>query len=400
MRKFQNKVTKVHWKLEATNVPLLIKDLEEKIEYYKQYGQQADSTKMRNEWLREGTFNVDLHGYIKELFVRENGKYIVYSANVIDDNKNQAMVEAFNKGERFKEATGSRAIAIMHGLFKEKYSKTFKGTFGSCDRPLIHKCVPKQLYYIDRAQCNKIIPHVGKVDVSSQYPANMCGRLPTWKGHLEVVGTVLPTEEYPFAFYVKSGHSAEYGVYDTHEWVNHPLRENLFGENFTPVPYAEDKTILCKAADYELTEIIQFVYSYKQRGEYYKGMAGKAILNTFIGIMHPKNLNWKSYRLEHLATVALARANQNILDLFDKNKVLQIIVDSIIYKSPKEIGVHDKYLGALEQEWSDCDFKMMKTSQWLAMKDGKYVAHRQGGIKKEIQLDLTFEGMEKWNENI
>lgn len=104
------------------------------------------------------------------------------------------------------------ALSNIKAKFKELTNKSFKQCFGTVEGKL-ERCVPKQLYW------SKNEPYLGNassVDFSSHYPASLCGILPD--SHTAIVkrGTVKPTAEYPFAFYVKSGHLAIYKELDTH----------------------------------------------------------------------------------------------------------------------------------------------------------------------------------------
>ena len=75
-----------------------------------------------------------------------------------------------------------------------------------------------------------------------------------------------PTEEYPFAFYA-SGHCAEYGVFDTHEWLGSPLFPYLFRLDqredyaFNPLSDEEELTILMKASDYTMDSVWNYFYA-------------------------------------------------------------------------------------------------------------------------------------------
>lgn len=367
--RMRKKINQVFWKKDIPISYIYIREMQEKEKFFLQKGTLAQTKTKMVEWIKNNTYKIDQNGYWKHLYVNEKGKLKHYVCHTLDDSKNKQRLES---GEGKILNQGTIAIKVENQLFKEINGVTPRVAFGYCDRPLIHKCVPKQLYYINPDLKNRNLKHVSKADFSSHFPASMCGKLPTWKGHLRLSGTVEPTKEYPFAFYIKSGHLAEYGAFDSHKWLNHKMNFSLFGENITIIPKEDDETILCKASEYEYTEVEKKLYEYKLKKEKINGVDAKIVLNSAIGYKHLKNLNSKVCRLDHIAAVTIARANQKMVNLYDElgSEVLMIVVDGIIYKSTREIGTHVKGLGNLMQEITDCDFRMRGINQYLFMKDG------------------------------
>lgn len=351
----------------------LIEDLSvwnAKVKYFKTYGTEATTKDPASqEWKKPLRYRIDdkyKPYYIHLFFTDESSRLNVWKINSIQPNK--------------KAGQGRAANAITKDLFKKYNGVTERVAFGYCDRAELGRCIPKQLYYIDKSQLNKNIESASKADYSSHYPARLCGRLPTMKDSLRVSGTVAPSKEYPFAFYVKSGHSAEFGRYDTHKWLNSPLVLQLFGDNYNPkIKPDEDITILCRASEYKYDAVIKELYDLKSKGKEIDGLSSKIVLNAAIGFKHLKNVNNKQNRLDHVAAVALCRANELMRSKFERGRTLMIVVDSIIYKGDTKIGVDYKRLGFLHQEITGARFRMRGTNQYAFEKDGKIVAYAHSG---------------------
>lgn len=347
-----------------------------KVNFLRQNGRPAESKDAAAEcWSEPNTYRVDAEYkkyYIHLFFSAEDGLH-AWKINSVQPSKARGQ--------------GKAANAIIRSIFESLTGTTERRAFGYCDRAVISKCIPKQLYYIDRSQCDKDLPNVSKADFSSHYPASMCGRLPTWKGAKTIQGTAKPTAEYPFAFYIKSGHSAEYGVYNTHDWLDSTLVLWLFGENFSPeITPDADVTILCPASAYNYDEVIKYLYKKKQSDEIIDGLSAKTVLNAAIGYKHLKNLNNKQNRLDHLAVVTLCRANNKMLKHYRRGQTLQIVVDSIIYKGDEEIGTRRKCLGKLHQEITGARFRMRGINQYAFEKNGQIVAYAHGGFNDNIDI--------------
>ena len=176
------------------------------------------------------------------------------------------------------------------------------------------------------------------IDGCSQYPAHICGRLPDAHTAVRYEGTVKPNEEYPVAFYINSGHCAEYGVFDTHDWVNHRLFDRLFvfkdeykGNilvHLAQKPLTNpntDCTILCKRSKYHLGDIYQELYDKRKENEEFKNA-----MNKSIGYM--ATCTYKSYQLAHIRAIIIGRANAKMLKICD-----QVGIRSIIPKTSSEV---------------------------------------------------------------
>lgn len=385
-REFMSRINSVYWAKEAEVVNLTITQMNEKIEYFKSNGSERRTNTNRDEWLEENSYKIDCKGYYLHLFVRENGKLVHYVSHTIDDSKNKYRQENTDN----IIGVGRKSVSIESKIFEEKNGVSPRKAFGYCDRELLNICIPKQFYYINENYKNRNLKHVSKVDFSSHYPSNRCGRLPQWLGHKEVQGTVAPTEEYPFAFYVKSGNCAEYGVFDTHNWESHRLFDRLFNmKKHKMITPESDVTILCKASKYTYDETIQELYDMKCRKEEIDGIPAKLVLNSSTGYMHRADVKETRCRLDHVAAISIARANQMMLDVFEKYgpAVLHICVDGMIYMGKNSIGVTEKKLGALIQEFTDCDFRMRGMNQYVFFQDGKCVDCCHSGLATNIKIN-------------
>ncbi len=351
-REHHNKVY-INWSKEGkTDTRLFKEELISKVEELKSLGytQVKHSTIRKN--YKPLTFSILARDKYIILTYYDGSKYYKYVTNYKDDKKNDPDIY---KVKVFKE---------FHDRFKKRTNKTLKESFGSIGQ-YIKVCVPKNFYYRNSDYPTKtIIRNVGKLDFSSMFPSTACGKLPTTEGLIMLEGTVKPNEEYPFAFYVKSGHTAEYGVYDTHDWINSKYKEHILlnKENYQGDIYLspdKDRTILMKASTETLDDEMLFQYNVKQSfpkdSKEYK--SAKLFLLKIIGMFEQnKKQAYDEKPFAHLAAIIKCRAIKKMFDLIntvgDEN-VIQIILDGMIYKGKEAYGTKDKYLGACVQEFVD-----------------------------------------------
>lgn len=383
----------INWKEEAKTEGLFIKQMKQYIEHLKKVGHIPESLTKRVDWLDIYSYNVSDIGYYKHLYVRDkDGVLHHYQAHMLDDSKNKNGIVKPN----YK---GTKSNKILNDKFKELNGVTPRKAFGYCDRPTIHKCVPKQFYYINKTFSNKLLNNISKCDHTSHYPSNTLGRLPTWCGRKIVDGTVQPTEEYPFAFYVKSGHIAELDTFDSHCWLDHPLNFYLFGENFTHVLPEDDTTILCKSSNYTYNDTYQYFFDRRKSNVYISdGITAKDVLNATIGYMHLKKVSNPKNRLDHIAAIVIARSNQKMLNVIERiglHNVLMAVVDSVIYRGNQEIGTHDKILGGLHQDITGADFIMRGTNQYMFFRDGVLIEKKHGSFDDNLFCEKP-EDIFKW----
>lgn len=362
-----------------------------------QQGRLAKTFSNRKEWMSPGIYQYEIRGYWDHLYLGgPQGVRHIVSNNFDDSQNEQAM------GLGYIPDIGRKSNTIEQKIFKSlNNGVSERDAFGYSD-PQLNKCVPKQLYYINTRWVNKKITCAGKADFSSHYPASICGPLPDWKKKKVVDGTVQPSPEYPFVFYTKSGHLAEYKTFDTHEWLYEELAGDLFGRNYDKVEPDKDVSVLCPASEYTLDSTIEFLYNKKMLGEEIDGIPAKTILVSSIGYKHLHGALNTRNRLYHLAAVCIARANQKMVELFNKHRrsVLQIIVDTVIYMGPDEIGGHEKKLGALVQEVTDNSFIMRGVNQYMFIDraTGSCTAFAHSGLDADLHT-TQLEDIKVWRRS-
>lgn len=386
----------IQWKSEAHKEYLKQGDFTAILEKLKNAGHLSTTFDNRREWMEDGTYRYEIRGYWDHLYIggKKGVRHLI--SHRYDDAQN---LEANKLG--YIPDTGRKSNTIEQRIFKELNGVTERDAFGYSD-PQLNKCVPKQLYYINQRWVNKKITCAGKADFSSHYPASICGSLPDWKKHKIAEGTVEPTSQYPFVFYTRSGHLAEYKTFDTHYWRDEELSGDLFGANYTKVNPDRDLSIICAASEYRLDSTIEFLYNKKQLNEDVDGLPAKTVLNASIGYKHLRGAHNTRNRLYHLAAVCIARANQKMIDLFNDNRksILQIIVDGIIYMGSHQLGGTSKSLGALHQEITDQSFIMRGLNQYMFIDrdSGVCSAYAHSGCDFNIQT-TRLEDIHLWQRS-
>jgi len=300
------------------------------------------------------------------------------------------------------------ALRHVKDKFSELTNSTFKTSFGTVEEEIL-RCVPKQLYWSQNESYRGI---ANGIDISSHYPSQLCGILPDSHTAIRFKGTKSPTKEYPFAFYVKSGHLAIYKELDTHTWLfNRKLTikdlfrlktVRSFDDTFHDIPYEEDETILMKASEHTLKEVMEYFYNIKETYPHdsHEYEVAKLALNASIGQMHRKLYVRDKYA--HLCAVCIARANQKMLNLLNiiSEDIIQIQVDGIIYKEGKTYGINDKYLGANVQEFTNRPIRWDSLGNYMVDMGGTFKIKCQGcnSMKdgRKPQESNCFEDMDLW----
>lgn len=342
----------------------------------------ASKTK-KSDWYIEGktTYHESAKGKYRTLYVAEwhDGIHSPYTAvcNTLQGKQGAEMQE---------EMSGSKAGSLMRKAFREATGCTVCSAFGTVSSDEYMACVPKPIYYLNQVYTGQEIASVGMIDNCSMYPGSMTGKLPDAHTAVRIAGYARPTEEYPFAFYLTSHNCAEYGVFDTHDYV---YRGNAFGllsrKNGQPmyrrVSNDEEVTVLMKPSKYTWDKAIEGIFARKLAGD----KVAKAILNKGIGSLHrnPKGMKREVDSLNlyyHICAIILGRANAKQLSMYDTihnngGRVITMIVDSIVYVGNKEYGTTDKQLGKFHQDYTDCHFISADAVN-------RYVIWDDDGIKK------------------
>ena len=395
---FYKKINYISWKEEATKKVLNTEDMKAKIEAVKAVRTLA-KTKTKREDFDELHYGLDIHGDYIELYLFEDGKYYIYSNNLVDSNKN-------------KEDNIGEVDKLFDYKFRELNNCSLRVAYGFVDKTF-KRCIPKQFYYLNELYKNKLIK-ASSIDASSQYFSGCLGKLPDSHTMIKVKGRVEPNEEYPFAFYA-SGHCAEYGVFDTHKWrSNLKLAPYLFRTGnedwpFRPLADSEEETILMKASNYTMDSTIRYFYDIKNN--YTKDTVeyenAKSIILKIMGCWHRKDKNKKriktyddngSYQLAHIVAIAIGRGNQKILNMINQigfNSIIHICVDGIVYLGDKVYGQEKPELGKFNQEFINADFQMAGMNIYCAKINNKCVKFKHGGKdlldSKEIDESQEFD---------
>lgn len=399
-----HKIEYINWKYEATKILLTAEQMKLKLsEVFSSRTKVKYKTKRID--FTEETYYIDRKGDYASLLLVEDGKYVIYTTNMLDDKKNT-------------ETTVKNPDRLFDFKFRELNGLSLRKAFGFAHKD-IKKCIPKQFYYINKRFTDSIYCASG-IDASSQYPSGCLGRLPDYHTAIGIKGRALPTDEYPFAFYA-SGHCAEKDVFDTHSWLGHPMFPCLFrldqkeAYSFTPLKDEEEFTILMKASEYTMDSTWLYFYNNKQScskdsPEYNEA---KLIMNKTIGCWHRKDKDKKqimsyddhgSYQLAHIVAIAIARGNQKILDMIDKigyHFILHVCVDGIIYLGADKHGIDETRLGQFAQEFIGADFMMKDINVYCARKDNHCIKFKHGGFDLyddnpiDETRDFVFEDLNK-----
>ena len=389
----------IYWEKEIDVVNVTWQEGKEMLAWYKENGVVAKSKTKVEDWMTPSTYMALDKGNWMNLRVHDAKKkrFLIYTWHKFNNEKNDGTAH---------RSEGLQSMQLINNHFKMRTGKTLRGGFGYSDKEL-KRCVPRPFYYINSRLLNRNLSNISKADYSSNYPSHACGRLPTMQNSVVVDGVVEPSSEYPFAFYLDTGHSCELNVYDTRKWYNYSLGWQLMVNRDGSTKFGcienETRTLLCKASPYELTEEYSHFYDVKKSAvkdsTEYKD--AKMVMNSSIGYMHPNDKSGRqSYRLFHLAAVTLCRAAQTMLEKVEEigaERIVQIVVDGIIYSGDDKIGVEESRLGCLKQEWVGCDFRMRGTNAYIFMKDGVCLEAKHGGYDDNL-LTTRLEDIDKWTK--
>lgn len=389
MNRLKKEIKYIYWKRESKVIYLTQEEFANKIKSLEEQNYtKIDYNTITSSYRESNTYSIKREFDYYILFLRENNNFVRYTTNSFDNNKNT------------QDTKGGQAISIVNSKFRELTKSTMKVAFDTVEEEF-KRCIPKQFYYLSTSHINKALK-MSSIDSSSHYPANIRGRLPDAHTMKRVKGTIQPNEEYPFAFYIKSGHCAEYEVFDTHLWFNYSdkLWKRLFrfgikeAWKFNNIKEDEDETILMKASKYELTDVMNYYYNiketYKEDTQEYQD--AKLVMNAFIGMLHQKR--YVDYKYAHLVAICIARGNQKILDQVVKiglHKIAHICVDGIIYTGDEQYGSNTKQLGEYYQEFKGVVGKISSINRYIFMQDNKVVKAKWSGVNRINDTPITKE---------
>lgn len=390
-RKYSHAIDYIYWKREATSKKCTFNEFNEIKDRLEKDGKKIEYSTKRENYDNLCYSIVNSRKYnSKNIYLYENGKYYVFYTNKIDDNKNKR-----------PEAIGKFAIQTVNAKFLADNKITLKKAFGYVDEEF-KRCVPKIFSWSDPHSYDKIIVS-SSVDFSSHWPYNAQGKLPDAHNMVKYEGTVKPTEEYPFAFYLKSGHVAEYNRFDSHDWVKlrleaamfrHTKHEDEFPQN-QYLPPEEDITVLMKSSDYELGKYYEEFYNLRKTNK-----NAKLYANASLGYMHTKS--YKNFRLSHIVAIVLGRAQAKTIEAMEKigeQYVIHAVVDGFVYRGSYQIGEDEKYFGNLHQEWVGKPIKIHKTNCYIVMDNDKCIKVKHGSYEcYKDGSDITEDTVKDFND--
>ena len=287
----------------------------------------------------------------------EYERYICKKVFECDELKEEANIsgkDAYDYVEELFQKVQKTSITLYKAFSGTKYKDEYKS---------IKRCVPKQIAYINGYSQGRVIKSCFKADVSSAFPSQMKKDLPTLKDCKTVSGRVEPNEEYPFAFYTKSGHIKIFNELDTRLMNSHyySFYKEVYDDS---VKKNDEVTILCKKSEYNMTKEFEFMYSQRKVDK-----NQKMYMNACIGYFH-RNAD---PRLSHIAAVVIARNNYEMMNRIlqlqrEKNAIIYVATDCIIWKGKRsEVATTEKYLGSFTYEGFDGEFfgRMIGAYQYL-----------------------------------
>ena len=317
---------------------------------------------------------VEFHRYIWL-----KNKVIPVDDSVVDDE--ETGMNAYQRIEdNFNEYNHTKTLALESIFSGRKYRPYYS---------LIKLCIPTQIQFMNPGYRGQIVEGVWKADVSSAFPTQILRDLPTLHGSIDVPGRVEPSEKFPFAFYVNSGHIKTLDGYDSHEMNCYYYREYYKCDD--GVKDEDEHTILCPKMSEKyheaLAKAFKDCYDHRKDDQF-----NKFVMNAAIGFMQ-RNSN---PALSFISAIVILRCNIDMIrrcyQLEDEgNTILFIATDSIAWKGKlSSVAIDEKYLGSFTYEGKNIKFLgySSKAYQWLT-NEGKCVT-KYSGMKREESAKLGF----------
>ena len=303
--------------------------------------------------------------------------------------------------------SGRQARVRFDNYVFQEYHKTLYEMFGKVRTDyydFIRTCVPSQISWSDYDISGIILLNCNKADISSAFPFEASKSLPDFRYHKEYCEYVMPTQEYPFAFYDNGGlcFIEEDGtVIDTRQWDRsyyslerqyNSRKQTSRERNYVNSLFAP-KTILCKKSCYNLAAVFRKLYDLRKDDK-----IAKATMNMSIGYM------WRRQcpNLAHLAAVTIARCNERIINAWRQieskgGTVVLVATDSIAWRGDANLieTTTTKDLGNLVMEYESCKMIVVSPKCYqLKTKEGKTKSF-WAGKSKEYTSKLIFGDMKK-----
>ena len=293
---------------------------------------------------------------------------------------------------------GRQARSRFDSYVFEECGKTLYQMFGKVTTDyydFIRTCVPSQISWSDKMVSGFTIRGCHKADVSSAFPFEASKSFPDFRYPKEYPKYIMPTKEYPFAFYDNGGvcFIEEDGtVIDTRQWdlpyYSLERQYNSRKETSREQHYAGNllapKTILCKRSKYNLAAVFRKLYDLRKADP-----IAKATMNMSIGYM------WRRQcpNLAHLAAIIIARCNERIISAWRQiegkgGTVVLVATDSIAWRGNSNLipTTTTKDLGNLVMEYESCEMIVLSPKCYqLKTKEGQTKSYWAGKSKETVK---------------
>ena len=293
---------------------------------------------------------------------------------------------------------GRQARSRFDSYVFEECGKTLYQMFGKVTTDyydFIRTCVPSQISWSDKMVSGFTIRDCHKADISSAFPFEASKSLPDFRYHKEYPKYIMPTKEYPFAFYDNGGvcFIEEDGtVIDTRQWdlpyYSLERQYNSRKETSREQHYAGNllapKTILCKRSRYSQAAVFRKLYDLRKADP-----IAKATMNMSIGYM------WRRQcpNLAHLAAIIIARCNERIISAWRQiegkgGTVVLVATDSIAWRGNANLipTTTTKDLGNLVMEYESCKMIVVSPKCYqLKTKEGQTKSYWAGKSKETVK---------------
>lgn len=374
------------------HIRLSQEEYNEKFQWYKDNGHLIDNRKGRGNRTKRIIWQELPNSYA----VDYEGQQIKLYAT--DDEYNLMVYYTFRdsaKCDRDLGVSGSGAFQLVSRMFFDRHDKSLQAAFGRCNKDFIFDSVNMALapiIYTNNKDCDYVLRNIYKADVSSAYPYGLCFDLPDFHKSTtkRLQGIYPPTKEYPFAFYIRSGHMAIYNELDTYrDFRTHPLY-CVRGKWNNEAYGNRDVTILMKASRYNLDDIMYHLYDMKQENADIKTM-----MVAFIGYIRSTK-SWQHHYMGHISACVYARHIKRMLEFYDKivaekNEIEMIATDSICWRghAMPSITTKEKRLGNFVSEYEDAKLLMLANGVYGLEENGKIVCFKhQGTAADEIKIKI------------
>ena len=297
------------------------------------------------------------------------------------------VIEDLNSGSG---STGQDGYKHINAQFKEQYGiSIYSALSGSkCfdDYTDIKKCVPAPINYANDLFMYKTVENCFESDESSAYPSKLVRSVPTLHSAKRVKGYAEPTEEYPFAFYIKSKHIKILNELDTRKFKS-KFYKDYFRKYQDAIKPEDEITILCKASKYSFAEIMKTMYNKRKEQPIFK-----SYMNCFIGYCQKNN----DPNLCQISAVVIARCIKIMLERAEQlemegNSILMINTDAIIWTGKQSsLSVKEKSLGAFVAEYENVKICYKGSKAYQILTSDGIVITKMSGKTKDKQQAMKF----------